>query len=77
MRWNYNIHSQLLILDRIPPGTSRALDVGCGEGIRTRALRERIPEVVGIDQDLGSIERARHAGSLGRCWQWRSGLRWR
>ena len=62
MRWNHNIHYQRLILDRIPPTAQRALDVGCGEGILTRALGEQIPVVVGIDKHEASIERARQAG---------------
>jgi trans-aconitate methyltransferase len=62
VRWNHNIHYQRLVLDRIPAGASRALDVGCGEGILTRELSRRIDTVIGIDKDHGSIERARQAG---------------
>ncbi len=62
MRRNHNIEYQRLILDRIPPNTTRALDVGCGEGMLTRALRQRIPDVVGIDQDGPSLD----AGQTGR-----------
>ena len=62
MRWNHNIHYQRLVLDRVPAGTQRALDVGCGEGVLTRELRRQIPHVVGIDRDPPSITRARQAG---------------
>lgn len=58
-RWNHNIHYHRVILDAIPSGCRRALDVGCGEGTLTRQLRQLIPEVVGIDADDASITSAR------------------
>jgi SAM-dependent methyltransferase len=58
-RWNHNIHYHRVILDAIPSGCRRALDVGCGEGTLTRQLRALIPDVVGIDEDLASIAAAR------------------
>jgi SAM-dependent methyltransferase len=58
-RWNHNIHYHRVILDAIPSGCRRALDVGCGEGTLTRELRRRIPKVVGIDSDHASIAVAR------------------
>lgn len=61
-RWNHNVHYYRLILDAVPPGARRALDVGCGEGSLCRALRERVPRVVGIDVDANSIRLARSAG---------------
>ena len=33
-RWNHNIHYHRLILQAVPPGCQRVLDVGCGEGAR-------------------------------------------
>jgi 2-polyprenyl-3-methyl-5-hydroxy-6-metoxy-1,4-benzoquinol methylase len=45
-----------LILDAVPDGARRALDVGCDEGTLTRELRRRVPEVTGIDLDETSIE---------------------
>lgn len=61
-RWNHNSHYHRVILDAIPPGAQRALDVGCGEGILARALRARVPDVTGIDVDAGSIDLARQQG---------------
>jgi 2-polyprenyl-3-methyl-5-hydroxy-6-metoxy-1,4-benzoquinol methylase len=61
-RWNHNVHYHRLILEAIPSGAHRALDVGCGEGSLCRALRERVPHVVGIDVDANSIALARSAG---------------
>lgn len=61
-RWNHNIHYHRLILDAIPPTARSALDVGCGEGTLCRALRARLPEVVGIDVDPAGIALARTAG---------------
>ena len=49
-----------LVFDAIPAGCKRALDVGCGNGELTRALRQRgIPEVVGLDRDEPCIQRCR------------------
>lgn len=58
-RWNHNTHYHRVILDAIPFGCQRALDVGCGEGTLTRQLRKLIPDVVGIDADHPSIAAAR------------------
>ena len=62
--WNHNTHYHSVILDAIPPGCRRALDVGCGDGALTRELRGVMPEVVGIDSDHASIAAAQaHAGA--------------
>jgi len=57
--WSQNKHYHRLILDAVPPGCQRALDVGCGTGDLTRRLRERVPQVTGIDRDRGSVAHAR------------------
>jgi 2-polyprenyl-3-methyl-5-hydroxy-6-metoxy-1,4-benzoquinol methylase len=62
LRWNHNIHYHRTILDAIPRTGRTALDVGCGEGTLCRAMRERVPEVVGIDVDRSSIALATTAG---------------
>ena len=55
-----------MILDAIPPGCERALDVGCGTGALTRRLKRRVPHVTGIDRDERSIQLARaHPGATG------------
>lgn len=58
VRWNHNTHYHPVILDAVPPGCRRALDIGCGEGTLTRELRRIVPEVVGIDNDHASIAAA-------------------
>lgn len=58
-RWNHNLHHHRLILAAVPPGASTALDVGCGEGILARQLRERVPDVTAIDRDPPSIDLGR------------------
>lgn len=58
-RWNHNIHHHPVILDAVPAGAKRALDIGCGEGMLARQLAETVPEVVGIDTDGPSIDLAR------------------
>jgi len=57
-----------VIIDAIPPGCARALDVGCGTGALTRRLRQFVPHVTGVDRDQRSIELARahpNAGDIG------------
>jgi len=55
-----------VILDAIPPGCERALDVGCGAGALTRHLKPLVPRVTGIDRDERSIQLARaHRGAAG------------
>jgi 2-polyprenyl-3-methyl-5-hydroxy-6-metoxy-1,4-benzoquinol methylase len=61
-RWNHNIHHHALVLDAVPDGCERALDVGCGEGVLARRLCERSAHVTGIDVDARSIELARGQG---------------
>lgn len=58
-RWNHNIHYHPVILESVATGAKRALDIGCGEGMLTRELRQLVPEVVGIDLDQTSIDLAR------------------
>lgn len=58
-RWNHNIHLHPVVLDAVPAGARRALDVGCGEGMLTRDLHRVVPEVVGLDLDQPSLDLAR------------------
>jgi SAM-dependent methyltransferase len=58
-RWNHNIHYHPRILDAVPPGAERALDVGCGEGMLSRELRRTVAHVTGIDLDEPSLDQAR------------------
>jgi SAM-dependent methyltransferase len=55
-----NSRYESLVLDAIPPGCARAVDVGCGNGGLTRELRGRgIPNVLGIDSDGPCIQRCK------------------
>ncbi|CAM3468595.1 trans-aconitate 2-methyltransferase [Kibdelosporangium persicum] len=58
-RWNHNIHYHSMVLSAVPPDARNALDVGCGEGMLARALREKVPNVVGVDLDQASIDLAK------------------
>lgn len=59
VRWNNNIHYHRLILDAVPPGARRALDVGTGNGLLAAELHSRIPDVAGLDPDVAVLETAR------------------
>lgn len=58
-RWNSNLHALEILLDAVPHGAERGLDVGCGEGESSRRLRQHVRDVVGIDCDVDSIAEAR------------------
>ena len=61
-RWNSNTHAFDRLLERVPAGAQRGLDVGCGEGEMARRLRQRVPHVRAIDPDEPSIAEARSFG---------------
>jgi len=65
-RWNHNIHYHRLIVEAVPAGCQRALDVGCGEGMLARRLAGRVRRVAGIDQDAASIDLARRQDQDGK-----------
>jgi 2-polyprenyl-3-methyl-5-hydroxy-6-metoxy-1,4-benzoquinol methylase len=50
-RWNHSIHYYSTLLRAIPAWAQWALDVGCGEGMLTREMALRVPNVAGIDTD--------------------------
>lgn len=58
-RWNHNIAYHDVILSAVPDGCRRAIDVGCGDGMLTRALSDRAAHVTGLDVDPGCVERTR------------------
>ena len=58
-RWNLNIRYHRVVLDAVPAGASNALDVGCGNGLLSFDLATRGLDVIGVDPDAPSIERAR------------------
>ena len=61
--WNHNTHYHPLVL-RHASSASTALDVGCGEGLLVRRLRDAgVPRVTGIDLDPAQTARA--AGGTG------------
>ncbi len=54
-RWNHNTHYFPLLASRLPEGTARALDVGCGDGTWCRYLAGRGTDVLGLDADAGAL----------------------
>lgn len=58
-KWNHNLHYSHLLLAHARPCSGRVLDVGCGEGVLTRALGRQSAQVVGLDLDARSLRLAR------------------
>lgn len=67
-RWNHNIHHHPVILDAVPSGAQRALDIGCGEGLLARQLADVVPDTVGIDTDRASIDLAQQQAGPGQTY---------
>jgi SAM-dependent methyltransferase len=57
--WSHNDHYHQLLLDQVPPGAKRALDVGCGTGRFARALASRVGHVDAIDRSPATLALAR------------------
>ncbi len=61
MTWNHNVHYHDVVLNAVPAGCRRALDVGCGRGELAQKLARRCNEVVAIDLDHQALAFARAA----------------
>lgn len=57
--WNHNVQYYDRLLKALPDGCRRVLDVGCGDGLLTRALAERGLIVVALDLDPASVATTR------------------
>ena len=65
--WNHNVQYHDAVLQAVPPGCQRALDVGCGRGQLARQLACHCQEVIAIDADQDALTSGRAAsGSLDR-----------
>jgi SAM-dependent methyltransferase len=58
--WNSNIHYHPLLVNAIPKGADKVLDVGCGDGVLSAHLVQAgVRQVVALDLDAGVLARAR------------------
>jgi SAM-dependent methyltransferase len=60
--WNHNVHYHRVVLEAVPYGCERALDIGCGDGLLARKLTGHATSVTGIDRSPEMIRLAREAG---------------
>jgi SAM-dependent methyltransferase len=71
--WNANIHYHALLVEAIPSGARRVLDVGCGDGILAARLAQAgVPHILALDVDAGVLDRAR-ARHPAMAVEWRQG----
>ncbi|MFH8680541.1 class I SAM-dependent methyltransferase [Streptomyces lydicus] len=61
--WNHNVHYHRLVLDAVPDGCARALDIGCGDGLLVAELAGRVDEVTGVDRSAAMMRLARARGA--------------
>ena len=57
--WNHNTHYHRALLDMLPLGCDRVLDVGCGDGLFGRRLAGRATSVVALDPDAEQVSVAK------------------
>jgi len=57
--WNHDVHHHGVLLDALPDPCRRALDVGCGDGVLTAQLADRVASVLAVDVDAASVARTR------------------
>ncbi|GAA1840224.1 class I SAM-dependent methyltransferase [Microlunatus capsulatus] len=57
--WNHNTHHHGWLLSELPARVGTAVDVGCGDGLLLERLAPRCAEVVGLEPDPATAERAR------------------
>lgn len=62
-RWNHSTHYHRFVLRQVPRGATTALDVGTGDGLLAADLRERVPDVTGLDADAAVLARAAGTGA--------------
>lgn len=65
LAWDHNAYYHRLILRRLPTGSQRVLDAGCGAGRLAAKLGRRVPHVDAVDRNAGMVERARQAAGRG------------
>ncbi|MFF8372531.1 class I SAM-dependent methyltransferase [Streptomyces lydicus] len=61
--WNHNVHYHRRVLDAVPAGCARALDIGCGDGFLVAKLAGRVGEVTGVDRSAAMVRLARARGA--------------
>ncbi|HEU0103809.1 MAG TPA: class I SAM-dependent methyltransferase [Mycobacteriales bacterium] len=61
LAWDHNAYYHRLILRRLPAGSQRVLDVGCGAGALAARLALRVRRVEAVDRSPAMVDRARAA----------------
>lgn len=59
LTWDHNAYYQRLLLRRVPPGSGRVLDVGCGAGSLAARLARDVGHVDAVDVSPVMIDAAR------------------
>lgn len=62
--WRFGQDRRLaMILEQLPPDATAALDIGCGLGIYTAQLAERVPHALGLEVEWQRTVAARQRGT--------------
>lgn len=59
--WSHNSWYHRLLLDQVPEGAQRVLDVGCGAGTLAQKLAGSVPQVDAFDRSPVMVEEARRS----------------
>jgi SAM-dependent methyltransferase len=64
--WDHNAWYHRVLLQQVPAGAQRVLDVGCGAGTLARRLATVVPHVDGVDRSPEMVTEARRLAPVRR-----------